>query len=70
MKREAIERKQLLEELNFLIQHYCDGCFLYRQNVLDSGKRKSHKFCISNCTVGGEIKELGGRLTEIRLNEK
>ncbi|WP_316569859.1 zinc-finger domain-containing protein [Neobacillus sp. YIM B06451] len=70
MEKEAIVRKQLLEEINYLIQCYCDGCFLYRQNVLDSGKRKSHKFCISECTVGGQIRELGCRLQGNPVEEK
>ncbi|RDU36414.1 zinc-finger domain-containing protein [Neobacillus piezotolerans] len=69
MEKEAIGRKQLLQEINCLIQGYCEGCFLYRQNVLDSGKRKSHKFCISECTVGGQIKELGCRLAGNRMQK-
>ncbi|CEG27577.1 zinc-finger domain-containing protein [Bacillus sp. B-jedd] len=70
MEKEAIDRKQLLHEINCLISGYCEGCLLQKHHADESGKRKSHKFCISKCTVGGQIKELGSRLTGKRKTEK
>ncbi|TRZ39126.1 zinc-finger domain-containing protein [Niallia circulans] len=41
---------------------YCKGCFLYEHNKTDKGKRHAHRFCISECTVGLEIKKYGDML--------
>ncbi|WP_442853234.1 zinc-finger domain-containing protein [Bacillus sp. EB01] len=63
MEKRTIERRQLFREINSLLVQYCDGCFLQKQNLADSGRRKSHKFCISQCTVGEQLKSLGDQLS-------
>ncbi|RHW42285.1 zinc-finger domain-containing protein [Neobacillus notoginsengisoli] len=70
MEKETIDRKQLLHKINCLFSEYCEGCFLQKVNSDEGGKRKSHKFCISKCTVGGEIRELGSKLTGKKKGKK
>ena len=58
-----MERKKLIQEADELMKDYCKDCFLYNHNKLEYGKRKAHRFCISECTVGGKLKEYGERLS-------
>ncbi|OCA91533.1 hypothetical protein A8F94_03025 [Bacillus sp. FJAT-27225] len=58
-----MDRKLIFNEINALLAGYCDGCFLQKQNMNDAGRRKSHKFCISQCTVGAQLKSLGSQLS-------
>nr|WP_256218368.1 zinc-finger domain-containing protein [Bacillus sp. MUM 116] len=46
-----------------LMTQYCEGCFLHRQLIKEGGRRKAHQFCISQCTVGEQIKEFGKKLS-------
>ncbi|MBT2754982.1 zinc-finger domain-containing protein [Mesobacillus foraminis] len=57
-------RKELLLEVEDLLNTYCEGCFLKSQHRKDNGKRYAHKFCISACTVGEKIKRCGDKLSE------
>ncbi|WP_147533720.1 zinc-finger domain-containing protein [Bacillus marasmi] len=56
-------RKQLFQELEQLMKHYCDGCFLHKHIKNNHGRRKAHRFCISECTVGEKIKGYGNKLS-------
>ncbi|WP_285869448.1 zinc-finger domain-containing protein [Mesobacillus maritimus] len=55
-------RKQVLEEVESLMNTYCNECFLKKQLKKDYGKRYAHQFCINNCTVGEQIKVCGEKL--------
>ncbi|WP_236719618.1 zinc-finger domain-containing protein [Neobacillus mesonae] len=55
-------RKEVIHQLESLLAEYCDGCFVHRQLKKEGGRRQAHRFCISQCTVGGKIKEFGKKL--------
>ncbi|MED4040500.1 zinc-finger domain-containing protein [Niallia taxi] len=56
------DRKKWLQRAENLMNDYCKDCFLYEHNKTDKGKRHAHRFCISECTVGLEIKKYGDML--------
>ncbi|SEM82549.1 Protein of unknown function [Mesobacillus persicus] len=58
-----MSRKQVLADMEALMDTYCTGCFLKRQNKKDHGKRYAHRFCISQCTVGEKLKACGTKLS-------
>ncbi|HEO8421257.1 zinc-finger domain-containing protein [Niallia sp. FSL W8-0635] len=58
-----MERKKLIEAADELMKDYCKECFLYRQNKIEYGKRRAHRFCISQCTVGNKLKGYGEKLS-------
>ncbi|RSD26566.1 zinc-finger domain-containing protein [Mesobacillus subterraneus] len=55
-------RKQILAEVETLLSTYCNGCFLKKHHQQENGKRYAHRFCITECTVGNQIKACGNRL--------
>jgi hypothetical protein len=52
-----------MEKIESLMAEYCDGCFLSTHLKEESGRRFAHRFCISQCTVGNEMKEYGKKLS-------
>jgi len=63
------DRKKWLQRAEELMNGYCKGCFLYEHNKTEIGKRQAHRFCISECTVGLEIKKYGDKLAGIYKEE-
>ncbi|WP_394232720.1 zinc-finger domain-containing protein [Niallia oryzisoli] len=59
-----MERKKIINEVESIMNNYCNGCFLYKQNRKDRGRNFAHRFCISTCTVGLKIKQCGEQLTQ------
>ncbi|MFS0781487.1 zinc-finger domain-containing protein [Bacillus sp. 1P06AnD] len=60
--REDMSRTDILKQLESTLSTYCSGCFLYAQNRKDVGRAKAHQFCLSSCTVGEQLKEIGNEL--------
>lgn len=58
-----MNRKEIYHEVEVIINNYCNGCFLYKQNRKDHGRNFAHRFCITSCTVGEKIKQCGDRLS-------
>jgi hypothetical protein len=58
----TIIRKELLSQVEGLINQYCDGCFLHQHLKKEGGRRVAHRFCISQCTVGEKLQEYGKKL--------
>ncbi|WP_407642047.1 zinc-finger domain-containing protein [Cytobacillus massiliigabonensis] len=58
-----LKRKQIFNEVEELLNNYCNGCFLYKHHRSDKGRLYAHKFCITKCTVGEKIKEIGSKLS-------
>ncbi|WP_042457676.1 zinc-finger domain-containing protein [Neobacillus dielmonensis] len=58
-----VERKELLNQVEGLMLKYCEGCFLHRHLIKESGRRAAHRFCISQCTIGERIKQYGEKLS-------
>ncbi|MEH7441617.1 zinc-finger domain-containing protein [Bacillus sp. JJ1122] len=58
----SLTRKEILAEVETLLSTYCNGCFLKKHHQVEKGKRFAHRFCITECTVGNQIKSCGNRL--------
>ncbi|AZB43272.1 zinc-finger domain-containing protein [Bacillus sp. FJAT-42376] len=56
-------RKQKLDEIGELLDTYCVDCLLKQHFRKEYGKTHAHSFCISQCTVGLKLKELGEKLS-------
>ncbi|MFL0362592.1 zinc-finger domain-containing protein [Pseudobacillus sp. 179-B 2D1 NHS] len=57
-----LERKQLMAEVEEILQTYCDGCLLKVTFRKEKGKAYAHKFCITKCTVGEQLRKCGEQL--------
>jgi hypothetical protein len=55
-------RVELLSLVEDLLAHYCKGCFLHEHFKKEGGRRKAHRFCISQCTVGEKLQTYGKML--------
>lgn len=56
-------KKELFQYVESIMDQYCKGCFLYQHIKNEAGKRVAHRFCISECTVGENLKEFGKKLS-------
>jgi hypothetical protein len=66
LKAEVLmEKMSVMNEIDEILDTYCDGCFLKQQFSKDNGKTSAHKFCISNCTVGEQLKLLGEKMNKL-----
>ena len=63
---ESMKRKDIFNEVEAILEQYCKGCFLYKQNRKDKGRNFAHKFCISHAQWGRRLTNVGKNL--IRLN--
>ncbi|AQQ53542.1 zinc-finger domain-containing protein [Planococcus lenghuensis] len=59
-----MNKRSIINEIDEMIETYCDGCFLKKQLREDKGKRAAHKFCIESCTVGQQLQFLGRELNK------
>ncbi|NQD64560.1 zinc-finger domain-containing protein [Bacillus haikouensis] len=57
-----MDRKQVVNKVDELIDTYCRDCLLKAYFRKESGKAKAHRFCIEECTVGEQIKIYGDQL--------
>jgi transcriptional regulator of aromatic amino acid metabolism len=55
-------RMELLTQLEELMNVYCKDCLLHDHFKKEGGRRRAHRFCISQCTVGEKLKEYGKML--------
>lgn len=53
---------EALEKINYLEKKYCKGCLLKQRNREEGSKSSAHAFCISECSVGIEMKMYGNKL--------
>lgn len=58
-----MNKQELFENIKSILDHYCEGCFLHKHLKKEYGRRTAHRFCILNCTIGENLKELGGKLS-------
>ena len=61
---EVMNRKDIYNEVETIMNYYCEGCFLYKYNRKEKGRNFAHKYCISKCTVGEKIKQCGKKLSQ------
>lgn len=54
--------KEAIATIDHLMNTYCDHCLLKQHIKKTEGKTQAHHFCISECSIGKEIKQLGNEL--------
>ncbi|WP_229704176.1 zinc-finger domain-containing protein [Lysinibacillus alkalisoli] len=54
----------LIENMDQLHDAYCKDCPIKAVLRKEQGKRKAHEFCITTCSVGHKLKELGNSLLQ------
>lgn len=60
-----MDKTIVMSDINQILDSYCEGCFLKKQLAKDNGKTNAHKFCISGCTVGEQLRFLGNEMNKI-----
>ncbi|MCS0824863.1 zinc-finger domain-containing protein [Cytobacillus firmus] len=58
-----MNRKDIYNEVEAIMDYYCTECFLYKNNRQEKGRNYAHRFCITKCTVGETIKQHGQKLS-------
>ena len=58
-----MKRKQIYEELEEILS-FCEGCFLQKYFRKQKGRTFAHQFCLSQCTVGEKLKQLGTGISD------
>ncbi|WP_416826667.1 zinc-finger domain-containing protein [Ectobacillus polymachus] len=58
-----MRKKELITEVNELLDTYCTGCFLNSYFRKEYGKHYAQTFCIKKCTVGEQLKKYGKELS-------
>ncbi len=56
---EKMDRKQVISEVDKILESYCKDCLLKAHFRKEHGKTYAHRFCIEQCTVGQQIKKIG-----------
>ncbi len=65
-----MDKLSIINEIDCMMQTYCEGCFVRKQIRKEQGKTAAHRFCISNCTVGSQLQFLGNELNKIGTSQK
>lgn len=60
----------IINEIDEMLNTYCEGCFVRAQIRKDEGKTAAHRFCISNCTIGTQLQFLGNELNKTGTSSK
>ncbi|KPL59836.1 zinc-finger domain-containing protein [Rossellomorea vietnamensis] len=54
-----MNRKEVVDKVDELIDTYCKDCFLKAHFRKEYGKTYAHRFCIGQCTIGEQIRHYG-----------
>lgn len=65
MEVSILDKTLVMNEIDSIITDYCDGCFLKSALKEDKGRAGAHQFCITDCTVGEQLKFLGGEMNKL-----
>lgn len=60
-----MDKTIIMNDIDGILDTYCEGCFLKTQLSKEKGKPGSHKFCITTCTIGEQLKFLGQEMNKI-----
>ncbi|MCJ7839512.1 zinc-finger domain-containing protein [Lederbergia sp. NSJ-179] len=58
-----MQRRDILKEMDYVMETYCEDCFLRHHFRRTYGKTYAHRFCIQHCTVGENLKKIGQTLS-------
>lgn len=59
-----LDKTVVMSEIDSILADYCEGCFLKTALKEESGKAGAHHFCITQCTVGDQLKFLGEEMNK------
>lgn len=65
-----MNRKEIFCRMGELMDTYCTDCFLYKYHRSEKGRNYAHRFCITQCTVGSQIKSYGKRLLQLKSDSR
>ena len=65
-----MKKVSIINEIDEMLNTYCEGCFVKAQLRKDEGKTAAHRFCISNCTIGTQLQFLGNELNKTGASGK
>ena len=60
-----MDRKEIYNEVEEILEQYCKGCFLYKQNRKERGRNFAHRFCITSMYGRGENEEMRRKVITI-----
>lgn len=60
-----MDKLTVMNDINQLLDLYCEGCFAKKQLIKERGKTGAHQFCISACTIGEQLQFLGREINKI-----
>ncbi|MGE8077824.1 zinc-finger domain-containing protein [Peribacillus loiseleuriae] len=61
---DKMSRNELYNEVQEILEFQCKGCFVHNQFKKEKGRRFAHKFCISQCTIGEQLRKVGNKLVK------
>lgn len=61
-----MDKAHVMNEINEILDTYCEDCFLKKQLSKENGKTAAHNFCITRCTIGEHLRFLGDEMNKIR----
>ena len=65
-----MNKLSIINEIDGMMETYCEGCFVRTQIRKEQGKTAAHRFCISNCSVGSQLQFLGNELNKVGTGHK
>lgn len=65
-----MNKLSIINEIDEMLNTYCEGCFVRTQIRKEQGKTAAHRFCISNCTIGTQLQFLGNELNKTGTTNK
>lgn len=57
-------RLKIMNEIDEVMDRYCNDCLLKRTLNKERGKTAAHRFCINECTIGDQLKFLGNEMNK------
>ncbi|MBU0437633.1 zinc-finger domain-containing protein [Staphylococcus succinus] len=54
--------KEAIGAIDHLMNTYCNQCLLKHHIRKNEGKAQAHHFCINECSIGKQIKQIGNEL--------
>ncbi len=59
-----INRVEIMGEIDEIMDKYCNDCLLKKALNQERGKTAAHRFCISECTIGDQLRFLGNEMNK------
>ena len=58
-------RETIMQEIDSVMDQYCEGCLVKKTLNQARGKTAAHRFCIETCTIGDQLRFLGGEMNKM-----